>query len=292
MKKVLVAVCMSMAVSSYSQMGGQRQRVDREALQRQANRIDRISTNLQANVQQFLVSPRGPQRRQLKQEMLAKLERLLRVGNRMTNNIGGSPLPPGGGSGPGYPGPAQNQYMAECHIDNDYNITYGENNMGVMGGESVLSILNECKQLAQATYGSYSSAGLTNIQYSGYIPQGMQTAECHIDDDYNITMGEKVIGTLVGNTVSEIINECKQIAEGFFGSYNSSAITKLNEGVQLYGMMSAECHIDNDYNLTYGENIVGRIFGNSAVEMTRECQSIASQIYGSYSSGGIQNIMN
>ena len=292
---------------------------DSAQLERQANRLSRISNNLVNDVANLLTMPPGPQKRALKREMKDKLSRLQNVAQRMDANIrlpgqggpgypGPNPNPgpgyPGPNPGPGYPGPNPNpgpgypgpypgpnqaNYQAECHIDDDTQFDYGQNIIGTLRGADVQEIMRECRAIARSTYGSLSSAGIKNIQFVGYIQPEMQTAECHVDDDTQHDFNQMVIGTVVGNSPAEIIRSCKEIARSMYGSLSSAGIIKLNVNGQVpWGKQSAQCHIDDDTQFDYNQLVVGTVYGNSYREMTDTCREIARLTYGSLSSGGIR----
>lgn len=306
MKTVTTLISFSLCCLAW---GGPRNNPQNELqLERQAQRLNRISTRLQDDVANLNSMRPGPQKRQLKRDMKDKLQRLMNVAERMSANIrlpgqGGGPVGPGhpgpgnpypGNPYPGNPYPGYSGLMsAECHIDNDWSITYGENIIGQLSGNSALEILQECKSIAQSTYGSNSSAGIKNIQTSGYLEPGIQSAVCHIDNDWSITFNENVVGVIAAESAEKLIQDCKALATATYGSNSSAGIKELNANTQpAYGMKSATCHIDNDWSLTYNENVVGKVFGHSYSDLTAQCTAIASSTYGSNSSAGIKNLQS
>jgi len=114
------------------------------------------------------------------------------------------------------------QYQAECHIDDDPGMTFGQFVMGTMTG-SLQQIMNDCKSIAVSQYGSNSSNGLQKIKFIGDT-FGMTSAECHIDDDPGITYDQFNMGRLYGNNIQEVISNCQELARFTFGSNSSSGI--------------------------------------------------------------------
>ena len=293
-----------------------------ETLNKQANRLNRISNRLLNDVANLTSMGPGPQKRQLKREMKDKLQRLINVATRMDGNIklpghggghgpghgGGHGPGHGGGHGPGHGGGygpghgggygpghgggyGYNSYSAECHIDDDSQLDFNQNVIGVLTGSTVKDIISECKQIAKATYGTFSSGGIKDVQFQGSVQPGQQSAECHIDDDSQLDYNQFVIGTIVGNDPLQIMNDCKSIAQAMYGTFSSAGITKLNaQSTPAYGMSVATCHIDDDSQFDYGQNIVGKVFGSSYIDMQNTCKALAQAVYGTFSSAGIQNV--
>lgn len=114
------------------------------------------------------------------------------------------------------------QYQAECHIDDDPGMTFGQFVMGTMNG-SLQQIMNDCKSIAVSQYGSNSSQGLQKIKFIGDT-FGMTSAECHIDDDPGITYDQFNMGRLYGSNIQEVISNCQELARFTFGSNSSSGI--------------------------------------------------------------------
>ncbi len=115
-----------------------------------------------------------------------------------------------------------NEYQAECHIDDDPGMTFGQFVMGTMTG-SLSQIMNDCKSIAVSQYGSNSSNGLQKIKFIGDT-FGKTSAECHIDDDPGITYDQFNMGRLYGNNIQEVISNCQELARFTFGSNSSSGI--------------------------------------------------------------------
>jgi hypothetical protein len=117
---------------------------------------------------------------------------------------------------------AYNEYQAECHIDDDPGMTFGQFVMGTMTG-TLSQIMNDCKSIAVSQYGSNSSNGLQKIKFVGDT-FGKTSAECHIDDDPGITYDQFPMGRLYGNNIQEVISDCQALAKFTFGSNSSSGI--------------------------------------------------------------------
>ena len=208
-----------------------------------------------------------------------------------------------GGNGPG-PRPRPNprphprplppvgpMYTAKCHIDDDPDLTFNQNVVDVRG-ETISLLIEDCSIMAQAMYPSKNhSAGIKDIQLSGAVPVGMQTGECHIDDDPDMTFNQIVEGTIYGATIGEIISDCKQLGELAYGQKSSSGLKTINKGVSIpRNAVSGVCHIDDDPDMTFDQFVPGVVFGPSVQAISADCSDLAIATYGNNSASGLMDI--
>lgn len=273
----------------------------RVTLDELAQRLQRVSLNLEKDIQDYQYS----YNKQLaKSAMAKKLERIENITQKIKAKVGiqdiynPTPLPvplplPNPNPNPyPYPGPQPSRaYSAECHIDDDSSLTWGENIVGILQGDSIDQIISECKQISKNSYGTWATSGILNLSFNGHIDESMSTAVCHIDDDSSLTLNETVIGQLVGSNAVELQNICKKIATNIYGTWATAGIVNLNINKQKqYGQMSATCHIDDDSSLTYNEYVVGTIIGPDTFSLSNQCRDLAKKIFGTWATSGIQDI--
>lgn len=180
-------------------------------------------------------------------------------------------------------------FEADCHIDDDTSISYGDFSAIKVRGNAIQDLLNDCKYLATSRFGSYSSYGLKNLSPVSFDAE-MVSAECHIDDDTSISFGDFVVGTVVGKTGAEAMDACNSIAKATYGSYSAAGIKNTQVSRFAYGAISAVCEIDDDTSFSAGDFTVGTIRGMTLQEVTEDCKAIATKTFGSYSSSGIKNV--
>lgn len=202
----------------------------------------------------------------------------------------------GGGSDTGpYPRPEPRprgpMYTGKCHIDDDPDLTYHQNVVDVRGS-SISLLIEDCKVMAQAMYPSRNqSSGLKDIQINGEVPHGMQTGICHIDDDPDMTFDQIVQGTIYGNSMGAIINDCKQLANHAYGSQGASGLKKVNVANAIpLGAVSGTCHIDDDPDMTFNQFVPGTVFGHSIQEISQDCRDLAESSFGLHSASGLKDI--
>jgi hypothetical protein len=185
-------------------------------------------------------------------------------------------------------------YSAVCHIDDDPQFDEGQNVQGTLYGEHLKDLIDDCKALAQAAYGSNGSSGLVGIAVDmTKVPSYYQAAECHIDDDPQFDYGQKIIGTIAAEKVGDLFDDCQLIASSTYGAQGSSGLQNLNVGrTAPANYVSAECHIDDDPQFDAGQVIVGRIWGKRIGELVDACGKAAKARYGDQGSSGLQNIQN
>ena len=122
------------------------------------------------------------------------------------------------------PRPDQMRYEATCHIDDDSDFTYDQYVAGTVRGSNVAELFDECMALGRAMYANRAiSTGIKNLS-STYSSRAYRSAECQIDDDRDFTANQFVIGTVVGESVQDMVNQCQYIAQSTFGSKGSSAL--------------------------------------------------------------------
>jgi hypothetical protein len=192
----------------------------------------------------------------------------------------------------GRDGRSRLRFAAECHIDNDIYFTYDYKVAGVLTMDSVEELSANCNQIARASYGNNSSSGLQKLQVVGRLTPSTMVGQCHIDNDIYFTEGYRIIGSVAGSNVQEMLAACDHIAKTTYKQNSSSGVRRINEGRQGpgRGFMTAECHIDNDIYFTEGYIVAGKIWGRNVDELTQQCSSVAKASFGQNSSSGIRNI--
>ncbi|MDP7319169.1 MAG: hypothetical protein QF441_01110 [Bacteriovoracaceae bacterium] len=228
-------------------------------------------------------------KRRLKLQLKQLIDQAELMKQQLTGRGGNGPLPvPGPGP---IPNPYGVSYTAECHIDDDVNLDF--NQQVIMAkGDTIDLLIQDCKTLAQITHprGGHSS-GIAKIKLIGRIPVGAATAVCHVDDDVNLTYDQHVPGVLVGQTLNDVLNDCKKLAKHAYGNSHSSGLLKVNEHAIIPNYaVTAVCHIDDDVNMTYDQNIQGVVFGQTLQQVAQDCQMLARATYGASSSSGLKDI--
>lgn len=222
-----------------------------------------------------------------------QLKQLMDTAKEMKSMLGGQ-----GGNGPNpipgsipVPPPISIMYTAKCHIDDDPDLSYNQNVVDVRGA-SIAMVLDDCKMMAKAMYPTKNhSSGIKDLQLQGPVPMGMQTGECHIDDDPDMSFNQIVQGTIVGASIQDIIADCNMIAEDAYGIKGSAGLKIVNSGIQIpMGAVSGVCHIDDDPDMTFNQHVVGTIFGHSIQAISADCEALALSTYGSQGSSGMKDI--
>ena len=116
-----------------------------------------------------------------------------------------------------------------CHIDDDPDMTFDQIVIGTIYGESLQDIIDDCKLIAKNAYKNSASSGLKSINKDVVVPRFMSQAICHIDDDPDMTYDQFVVGTVFGNSIREISNDCAMIARDIFGSRGSSGLRNIKQ---------------------------------------------------------------
>ncbi|MFT6631849.1 MAG: hypothetical protein ACJAS4_001810 [Bacteriovoracaceae bacterium] len=111
-----------------------------------------------------------------------------------------------------------------CHIDDDPDMTFNQIVEGTIFGYTMADIINDCKKLADHAYGKQGSSGLQTINVNNPIPQGSVSGTCHIDDDPDMTFNQFVPGTVFGNSIQEISQDCRDLAHSTFGQSSASGL--------------------------------------------------------------------
>ena len=199
---------------------------------------------------------------------------------------------------PSYPPPnshptPRNFVKAECHIDDDPQLDFNQK-IEVLESFSLQQLIADCRELARMSYGQNGSAGIKNVQImTNYMPPYMQTAICEIDDDPQFDAGQITIGTLAGLSISEIISDCRAIAQMAYRGNGSMGLKQLNVNRNApRGMKSAECWLDDDPQFDAGQLLAGKVWGQSISELGQQCSELARVTYGGRGSSGLQNISN
>lgn len=189
------------------------------------------------------------------------------------------------------PSPRGAQLVAECHIDDDPDLTLDQEVVTVKA-RSVQGLIAECQMMEDAMYPrKSSSSGIVKVQLEGPAPRGLQSAVCHIDDDPDLTFDQVVIGTLYGSKVSMIQKDCEALGQSAYGSQSSAGLKNVNANVNLSRTMSsATCHIDDDPDMTFDQIVIGTIYGHSIPELSQECEAMAIAMYGAQSASGLKDI--
>ena len=128
----------------------------------------------------------------------------------------------------------EDEYSADCHIDDDKQFTYGEYVPGVLVGD-LKRIKKDCKLLAQGAWGGNGTQGLKNIRRVKKFFPGSMSAVCHIDDDTSFTAGEFVLGRIEGVDIVDVRRQCEELARFTFGSSSSACFS------------ASSCHIRKTY---------------------------------------------
>ncbi len=117
------------------------------------------------------------------------------------------------------------------------------------------------------------------------------SAKCHIDDDPNLDLNQEVVA-VEAQSLSELVSECEILAMARHSSRaHSSGITDIQYLGQIKkGMVSADCHIDDDPSLDYNQVMIGTLFGYSLSEVINSCKMISEMHYSTKGSAGLQNV--
>lgn len=116
-------------------------------------------------------------------------------------------------------------------------------------------------------------------------------ATCEADDDPSFDWGQRVLGTARGQTVRDVLFECRQMAQATFGMNSSSGIKNL----RFVGSLSpydrtAVCWIDDDPSFDHGQIRIGEVVSHDIPSLSALCNEVARSIYGSNGSSGLTDI--
>lgn len=117
-------------------------------------------------------------------------------------------------------------------------------------------------------------------------PQSHTTATCIIDDDSDVN--QETIGTLVGLTTIDVMEECKFLAETFFPRTPYFALKNTQVHSGPIGLLSATCTIDDDIDVN--QETVGKMFGQSTLDLHNQCLQLAQMKFGQTAYMKISNL--
>lgn len=278
-KKTIVC---SVMVMSFNLFAGE--------LTQTAGELEKLSMKISKLAERIEYGNSGPQ---ATRRLRATIQNLIDSAKDMKGLLSGQG---GNGGGPRpQPRPLPPQgpmYTAKCHIDDDPDLTFNQNVVDVRGS-SIALLIDDCKVMAQAMYPSQSqSSGIKDIQINGDIPFGAQTGVCHIDDDPDMTFNQVVEGTIFGNTMADIISDCKKLADHAYGVQGASGLQTVNENNPIpQGSVSGTCHIDDDPDMTFNQFVPGTVFGHSIQEISQDCRDLAQSTFGQNSASGLKDII-
>ena len=118
----------------------------------------------------------------------------------------------------------------------------------------------------------------------------IHTAECDIDNDINFDWGQRSGGEVSANDIPRLLEECKEIAIGYYGDRSSYGIKNVHVIDVPADFQTAVCHLDDDKSFDYGQVVVGNIAGADVKELISACVEIATSILGERSSAGLQSL--
>jgi len=184
-------------------------------------------------------------------------------------------------------------YEGECQLDDDAQFDANQVIAGTLRARSVKDLLDQCQSLAVASYGSNGSSGLAKFKIAGEIPEELQVAECHVDDDADFTANQTVVGLLAAESVEELSAECNLFAKAMYKGNGSSGIMNINAGRKLPSRkVIADCWIDDDADYTPDQIFGGKIYANDVEGLISQCKFLAKEKYGSNGSSGIKIVSN
>lgn len=116
--------------------------------------------------------------------------------------------------------------------------------------------------------------------------QVIHQAECWIDDDPDFDFGQRSAGVVKG-TIQQIVSECEFRGHSTYPN-GSAGLKDLVAIDDTTGYDKYECHVDDDLDFDFGQDVIGNIYGNSSRDATEACAAIARMMYGDKGSSGIR----
>ncbi len=119
----------------------------------------------------------------------------------------------------------------------------------------------------------------------------LYSAKCHIDDDPSLDLNQSVVDVR-SHSVAGLISDCQAMAQAMYPSQSHSEavidiIASSSPGIDL---QSGECHIDDDTSFDFGQIVVGTIYGNSIIDIIKDCEMLAQFAYDTFSSSGLKRV--
>ena len=117
------------------------------------------------------------------------------------------------------------------------------------------------------------------------------SAKCHIDDDPSLDLNQEVVD-VQGESLVDLIDTCELMAKARHSRRSHSAgVTDLvYQGKVSKGMVSAECHIDDDPSLDYNQVVVGTLYGQDLAQVMDSCKMIGEMHYKQKGSAGLKKL--
>lgn len=117
------------------------------------------------------------------------------------------------------------------------------------------------------------------------------TAKCHIDDDPSLDLNQEVVD-VQGSSLEDMMDICEMMAQARHSRRaHSAGITDIKFlGKVKKGMVSAECHVDDDPSLDYNQIIVGTLYGQNLSQVMDSCKMVGEMLYDHKGSAGLQKL--
>lgn len=117
------------------------------------------------------------------------------------------------------------EHTGVCHIDSDKMVDFGVLKLGIVYGDSLIALFEECSRLASITY-PFGSYGVSNINQDRELDYSRK-AECWIDNDASFDQGNLFVGHVYGDRILDLVEDCKFAAQVIFKSPSSAGLENI-----------------------------------------------------------------
>lgn len=176
-------------------------------------------------------------------------------------------------------------YQAECHIDDDPEFSPNQSGIRIVVGYGISQVLSQCRDISNSLY------GLKKVIILEAPPYFVQ-ADCHIDDDPEVTPDQYVVGKLTGFDFADVARQCAEIADNTYGRERASSIIRKPTWTQEVSILAtADCEIDDDVKFNWGQIPFGKIRGRDLMSLEAQCLRIAKITYKGKGSARTRNFV-